>query len=230
MKYKTNSYFSIDVGFEVNAEHVTAAIQQSNILLRDLPHVVYRTVDFKTISAIIGAFFCDELAFITEGIVNPIAKGYPDLIPKSGIHASEKELRRYPKGMEVKCTIGNVETGTNLKAGDSRIENITSITWQAHHREVQSLLGLVFDFIHDGGSFAYPHITGAFYSGDLCVEDWGKISGITGRNTKVTALNSSGKNKMGSGWIAVLDDRVYIKRYQSLLKFNYLYNEYFDGN
>ena len=35
-----------------------------------------------------------------------------------------------------------------------------------------------------------------FYSDQLLPSDWGEISGITGRNTKVTAMVKSGKEKM----------------------------------
>ena len=62
-------------------------------------------------------------------------------------------------------------------------------------------------------------MTGVFYSNTLVRDDWGKISGTTGRNTKVTGMQSSGKKKMGLGWVAVIDRPEYISTYQNILKF-----------
>jgi hypothetical protein len=59
----------------------------------------------------------------------------------------------------------------------------------------------------------YPIITGAFYTDDLIVEDWGEISGTTGRNTKVTGMKISGREKMGRGWILLLDQDIYLEKY-----------------
>jgi hypothetical protein len=50
-------------------------------------------------------------------------------------------------------------------------------------------------------------------------EDWGKISGTTGRNTKVTGMGASGKLKMGKGWVAVINRPEYLARYTKLLQF-----------
>jgi hypothetical protein len=52
----------------------------------------------------------------------------------------------------------------------------------------------------------------------LTVEDWGEISGTTGRNTKVSGMKSSGKEKMGTGWVLMLNDSKYISKYTRLLK------------
>lgn len=219
MNYKNNNTFSINPGFVVNAIHIDQAIKQTNNLLSDLPSTLFKSIDYKTTSAMIGAIFCDTLAIFTGGIVNPIEKGHPDIIPLAGANATEEELRHYPEGLEIKCTVGNIETGANLRAGQTRISKLTGITWQAHHQEVEELLGLVWDFVDDGHAFNYPAITGAFYSDQLKATDWGQISGTTGRNTKVTGMTSSGKRKMGTGWVSLIDDATYINRYKSLLSF-----------
>ncbi len=154
--------------------------------------------------------------------MNPIEKGHPDIIPVEGQSATEAELRNYPQGLEVKVTVGNVITGTKLEAGTARIDKLTGLTWQAHHREVKSLLGLVVDFAGwnwDRGGGRSPIITAAFFAEGLSVADWGEISGTTGRNTKVTGMRLSGKSKMGKGWQIILDSRHYIKKYGSILKF-----------
>jgi len=219
MKYKINNKFKIKVGFIVTNKHVHQALNQTNDILADLPSTLFRSIDFKTTSAMIGAVFCDCLAALTKGIVNPIEKGHPDIIPSSGKNATEEELRNYPLGLEIKCTVGNIMKGANLRAGQARIRQLTGITWQAHHREVDALMGLVWDFFDNGHSFSYPVVSGVFYSDDLNEDDWGEISGTTGRNTKVTGMKSSGKSKMGKGWVALIDDAEYLDKYQRLLGF-----------
>ncbi|KHT34753.1 hypothetical protein WCT79_13750 [Pectobacterium carotovorum] len=219
MNYKSNENFAIEVGFSVDANNIKQAVEQTNTILFDLPSNLFKSIDYKTTSAMVGAIFCNTVANLTDGIVNPIEKGHPDIIPASAADASEEELRNYQQGLEVKCTVGNITTGANLRAGETRIDNLTGITWQAHHREVEELLGIVWDFVDDGQNFNHPAITGAFYSSELSEDDWGAISGITGRNTKVTGMNSSGKKKMGNGWVTLIDDPKYITKYQRLLKF-----------
>lgn len=220
MNYKNNAAFNINVGFSVTHDNIKDAVEQTNAILADLPSTLFRSIDYKTTSAMIGAVFCDTVASLTDGIVNPIEKGHPDIIPASGADASEEELRKYPEGLEIKCTVGNITTGANLRAGETRINHLTGITWQAHHREVEELLGLIWDFVDDGHSFNYPAITGAFYSDELVEDDWGAISGTTGRNTKVTGMKTSGKEKMGNGWVAVIDNEQYLEKYQRFLKFD----------
>lgn len=169
----------------------------------------------------VGAIYCDQLSKLVGAMINPIEKGHPDIIPTSGRDASEKHLRNYPHGLEVKNTIGNVKSTSRIHPGSPRIDFLSGITWQAHHREVESLMGIVWDFAGEQQSSGerYPLITGVFYSDALTTSDWGTISGITGRNTKVTGMTSSGKMKMGQGWVLLLDDTKYLIRYQDLLGF-----------
>lgn len=217
MNYKIKDGFSINVGFQVDVVHIFGAIEQTNDFLRTLPATLFRSIDYKTTSAIIGALFCDAIATQTGSIVNPIEKGHPDVIPSDGKNASEAELRMYPQGLEVKCTVGNIRQGANLRAGEVRISQLTGITWQAHHREVRELLGLVWDFYDEGQTFNYPIITAAFYCDTLIPDDWGKISGTTGRSTKVSGMKVSGKKKMGQGAVCYIDDAEYIASYKRCL-------------
>ena len=221
LNYKINPNFHINCGFVVTGEAVCNAIVQTNAILGDLPANLYKSIDYKTTSAMIGSVFCDRLADVVGAIVNPIEKGHPDLVPPAAINCTEEELRNYPQGLEIKCTIGNIEAGANLRAGQTRIESLTGITWQAHHREVAELLGLVWDFVEDGRSFNYPAISGAFFSDDLCEDDWGQISGTTGRNTKVSGMAASGKAKMGGGWVAVVEKDEYLTAYSRSLRFRF---------
>jgi hypothetical protein len=222
ISYKSCREFAVDVGFRVELKDVSAAAELTNAVLADLPATLYRSLDYKTVSAVVGSIFCDALASRTNGIVNPIEKGHPDLIPAAGANASEEQLRNYPRGLEIKCTVGNIETGANLRAGHQRIDSLVGITWQAHHREVKELMGLVWDFIQPKQEFHYPGITGAFYTQSLNQEDWGEISGTTGRNTKVTGMRTSGKQKMGAGWLILFDDPLYVAKYSRLLGFTQL--------
>ncbi len=219
MNYKTKSSFKINTGFEVNADHIITAIFTTNQIISDLPNSLFRSIDYKTTSAVIGSIFCATLASLTDGIVNPIEKGHPDIIPLEGENASESQLRQYPQGLEIKCTVGNVTTGSKLRAGETRIDHLSAITWQAHHQEVKELLGLVWDFVDRNQKFNFPTITAAFYSNSLTITDWGAISGTTGRNTKVTGMTRSGKEKMGKGIIAIIDLENYLSKYKKLLGF-----------
>lgn len=220
MKYLVNIDFEINCGFCVTGSAIHEAIAHTNNILADLPSTLYKSIDYKTTSAMIGAVFCDSLARFVDAIVNPIEKGHPDLVPPEAANCSEEQLRNYPQGLEIKCTVGNIQSGANLRAGQTRIDVLTGITWQAHHREVSKLLGLVWDFVSDAHAFNYPAITGAFYSDELCENDWGQISGTTGRNTKVTGMAVSGKQKMGTGWIVLIDNNEYKTAYSHLLKFD----------
>ena len=218
MSYLVRENFKIDVGFSVTGADVLNAVNDTNQFLKTLPEILYRSIDFKTSGAAIGAVFCDKLATNLNGAaVNPIEKGHPDVIPIAGLNATEEELRNYPNGLEIKGTIGNVRKGANLRAGQKRIAELTGITWQAHHREVKHLMGFVWDFNDEYNGFHFPIIVGVFYFDELGVNDWGEISGTTGRNTKVSGMLKSGKEKMGKGWIVMLNDEDYLKKLKSYL-------------
>ena len=159
LPYKINSNFQINCGFDVNSQQILTAINQTNNVLSNLPATLYKSIDYKTISSIVGSIFCEYLASIVGAIVNPIEKGHPDIIPQEGSNSSEELLRNYPLGLEVKCTVGNISKGANLRAGQTRVKYLTGITWQAHHQEVQNLLGLIWDFVSNPYKFNYPKIT-----------------------------------------------------------------------
>lgn len=217
VKYRLRAGFSVDVGFPISGAQVLEAVSFTNLTLAKLPATLYRSLDFKTTSAIVGSVFCDALASRTDGIANPIEKGHPDIIPLAGASASEEQLRNYPQGLEVKCTVGNVERGANLRAGIKRIGKLTGITWQAHHREVAELMGLVWDFVQTDVDFEFPAVTAVCYTDDLSRDDWGEISGTTGRNTKVTGMRASGKRKMAAGWVMMIEDPEYLEVYMRVL-------------
>ena len=194
------------------------AIFVTNAALAALPKVLYQRIDFKTISSIVGAVLCAEIAELTGTIVNPIEKGHPDILPAKAATASEAQLRNYPVGLEIKATVGFVKIGSNLKAGKQRITALSGIAWQAHHKEIERCLGIVWDFAQPSpDGFLFPIITAAYYSKSLQQNDWGKISGTEGRNTKVCGMKIAGKRKMEAGLIAIVDDHEYMSKYKRLL-------------
>jgi transcriptional regulator with XRE-family HTH domain len=219
--YRVKDDFSIQCGFTALGRNILNSSSATAQQLQALPFSLYHSIDLKTLSSIVGAVFVGFLADELGAIVNPIEKGHPDIIPMDGANSTEAELRNYPKGLEIKVTVGNVLKDSSLQPGEPRIGKLSGITWQAHHREVESLLGLVVDFTGTkrDGKF-YPVITGVFYTDNLTVDDWGEISGTTGRNTKVTGMRSSGKSKMGNGWAILLDQEQYLAKYSTLLNFN----------
>ncbi len=220
MNYITKP-LNVNLGFNVDDEKILFAANDLNNFLSSLPPSLYRNLDFKTTGAMIGALYCSYLAERIDGaIVNPIEKGYPDIIPESGINATEEQLRNYPYGLEIKGTIGNVPTGIKLGGGEQRVESLTSLTWQAHHQEVNKVMCIVWDFCNTINNFNYPALTAAFYSDQLTKDDWGAISGTSGRNTKVCGMLESGKIKMGKGLVLLLNSKPYINKYSKILKIN----------
>jgi len=217
LEYLVNNNFKYESVFTLNADHVLKSVLEANVMLIKNPVNLYRTLDLKTISSIVGAIFCNYLAMNIDGaMVNPIEKGHPDIVPKIAINATEAELRNYPNGLEIKTTIGNIKTGAALKPGEKRLDFIAGITWQAHHREVRELMGLIWDFNNTPtNGFLFPMVTGVFFSSDLTYDDWGVISGTTGRNTKVCGMTAGGRRKMKNGWVIIHEE--YNKRYNQLL-------------
>ena len=223
MGYIRNDSIQFHCGFTVSPRQIEKAVGSTNDILDALPFTLFQKIDYKTTSSIVGAVLAAEIAEITDGIVNPIEKGHPDVVPAFAYHASEEQLRNFGQGLEIKCTIGNVKKNSGLITGESRVNKLEGITWQAHHREVGELLGSVWDFVKDVGrsdELQYPAITGVFYSKNLATSDWGSISGTTGRNTKVSGMRTSGKRKMGAGWVLLKRDKKYFRRYSKLLGFN----------
>lgn len=215
--YLINQDVEFDCGFDFCIHDLMSAIHQTNATLLGLPHSFFASIDYKTTSAAVGCILCQNIANISKGaaIVNPIEKGHPDVVPYYAAGCTEEELRNYPEGLEVKCTIGTVPKGSNISKASPRIAYTSSISWQAHHQEVDELLGITYDYTHTNDGYK-PIITAAFYSSDLTTDDWGNISGTTGRNTKVCGMKRSGIDKMGKGWLAILNNSDYITVYKHI--------------
>jgi hypothetical protein len=216
MDYLINNAFQYNSGFQLNSENVISAVQAANVCLQNNPSNLYRMIDLKTTSAIVGAIYCDCLVKNMNGaIVNPIEKGHPDIVPENAYNATEAELRNYPNGLEIKTTVGNIKTGIDLRHGVNRLNALTGVTWQAHHREVSELMGLIWDFNNPQDAFNFPMITGVFFSSCLNLDDWGTISGTTGRNTKVCGMTATGRKKMKDGWVVI--HKKYFEKYNKVL-------------
>jgi len=66
-KYRLREDFTVDVGFSVSATQVLEALDLTDRMLTELPAGLYRSLDYKTTSAIVGSTFCDALARRTNG-------------------------------------------------------------------------------------------------------------------------------------------------------------------
>lgn len=218
--YLINHNIDFDCGFSLTVDDVTYAINRANESLLQLPVSLFKSIDYKTTSSMVGCILCETIAHITNGeaIVNPIEKGHPYIVPAHALNASEEELRNFGIGLEVKCTVGSVPTGTTIPKAAPRITFLNGLTWQAHLQEVEELLGITYDYFEVPGGYK-PAITAAFYSSELTPNDWGSISGTAGRNTKVCSMVASGKQKMSEGWFAILDIPDYIEKYSRILNF-----------
>lgn len=213
--YLIDPEFKIDCGFTVTALSVRNSVLRANMVMNALPTSLFRTVDFKAQSGMVGAVFASELASEAGAIPNPIEKGHPDIVPVGAADATEAQLRNYPEGLEVKSTVGSITKGSKRVPGVARIDVLTNITWQAHHRDVRQLMAIVWDYV--GGTAdraAAPTITGVFFTDALTESDWGAISGTTGRNTKVTGMTASGRAKMAAGAIALISDEKYLSAFR----------------
>ena len=222
-KYITQSInpsVSQDAGFPVDTSTIISAINYANSVLEMENPIVLDAIDFKAKSGLVSALFCHGLAEATnnKAVVNPIEKGHPDVVPRNALNT--RDLMHYPVGIEVKCTAGSCKKGSQLTNNMQRINALNAITWQAHHQTNERILSLIWDFYPTKNSpiKLSPAITGAFYADNLTPADWGAISGTTGYNTKVSGMKASAREKLGLGWIAIIDDKKYILRYKKILK------------
>lgn len=192
---------------------------------------IFSLLGMRNLSAFLGEIFASSLASVSDGkfIKNPHQDGYPDLLAMTELGKTSYENLKnnlqdkkpfspfLTGGIEIKATCGSVPTPAvfsklGLKKpnlGDSRIYSITGYEWKAHHRETNNLIGLVWDFIENK-----PIIVGIFYSAILKEEDWGNIVKPKeggGRTTSVSIMTRSGVGKMYKGWLAIIDDPLYIK-------------------
>jgi hypothetical protein len=217
MKYLTNE-ITFDCGFEIDSSKLVQAIQECNEGLASFPPHIWSSIALKFSGAVIGEFFAASIANACGAFRNTVEQGYPDVLPIEAENATEIELRHYPTGLELKGTCGNIPTGKLVKAGVARVDSLSSINWKAHHREVENLLAFVWDFYPIKNNISTPCITAAFYCANLCEDDWGAISGLNGRSTKLSNMAKAGRDKMASGLVCILDDKSIKNKYQKIFK------------
>jgi hypothetical protein len=55
MNYIINSPLNISCGFEISSNHIQSAVDKTNELLAIIPSSVYKNIDYKTTSSIVGS-------------------------------------------------------------------------------------------------------------------------------------------------------------------------------
>jgi hypothetical protein len=93
MIYKNNPNFCINVGFVVNSNDILHAVEQANSILSDLPSNLFKSIDYKTTSAMIGAIFCNTLANLVGAIVNTSFLPMPSTHQKKRSGITPKDLK-----------------------------------------------------------------------------------------------------------------------------------------
>ena len=64
--YIVNKSFLIEPGFRIDAECIEEALLATNLELLSLPPSLYKCIDYKTVSSMVGALFCDAIATLNE--------------------------------------------------------------------------------------------------------------------------------------------------------------------
>lgn len=185
---------------------------------RSLSVDIFKIMDLRVLSGVIGETFVAELSQIVSGLKkNPSIDGYPDLL-----QVVNQEMENYYNiyasmdskddflygGIEVKNTLGYKKPKVDLFTGEQRIDFIQpDLQWKAHHRKTNHLLGFFSDFIN-----GYPTIVAAFYSDQLTPDDWtAKANPKEGSAmTSFSTITKDGYSKMLSGIILCLDDPKYL--------------------
>lgn len=62
VSYLKNNTFNVNTGFSCNANHIEKAVNSTNKSIAALPFSLFRDIDYKTVSTIIGRLFSANLA------------------------------------------------------------------------------------------------------------------------------------------------------------------------
>lgn len=226
----------------ITNERLLDAIQFCNTAIRALDEQtrqfdinIFEVLGMRNLSGMVGEYFATSVQRFSQNNLqaNLHQDGYPDLLLTNTAEklAYYKTLyttangKKYPKdksffspfkygGVEVKATCGSTPPASVLPKpliGEQRISKVNAFDWKAHHRETNNLLSIFWDFIDE-----VPTIAACFYRNDLETNDWGEIvqpRDNGGRTTSVSIMKSCGVKKMCGGWIAVLDDPMYISAF-----------------
>jgi hypothetical protein len=162
---------------------------------------------------------------------NPNQDGYPDLLDVSqkesldyynsitavregyagGAEKSMFSPYRYG-GIEVKATCGNTPSARTLRKpliGETRLPNLVSFEWKAHHRNTNRMVAILWDFL-DGN----PAAVACFYADDLTMDDWGKLvtPGEGSHTTSVSIMTQQGVSRVCKHWMVVINRPEYIAK------------------
>lgn len=215
---------------------IKRAIDDFNLVMdlidEEIPIDLFGILGMRNLSSFVGEVFAKSIAKESNNLFmsNPHQDGYPDLllIDEDGIIEIEKikDLNMMQSkmpfspfingGIEIKATCGSVPSpaechkkGTTKPGiGDSRINQLKSYDWKAHHRDTNNLIGILWDFI-DG----IPRIVSVFFGNNLSIDDWGKIVQPKeggGRTTSVSIMTRNGVKKMYENWLFCLSGNQYI--------------------
>ena len=211
------------------------ALTSIDAATREFDINVFDTLGMRNLSGMVGEVFAKSVeAHSRHKLTSNLHQdGYPDLLLVNtqekmdyfnSLYKTEGN-KKYPYnkkdfspfkygGIEIKATCGSTPSATKTVAkpliGEQRIRLVNGFDWKAHHRDTNNLLSVLWDFI-DG----IPTIVASFYRNDLTTADWGKIvkpKDGGGRTTSVSVMKPHGILKMCKGWIAVIDDPLYIEK------------------
>lgn len=228
----------------IAAEEFLSAAKRTHELATQIskfPVNIFEILGMRNLSAFVGELYAASLREVTgeQFCKNPHQDGYPDLLlmdtKGKQIYESLRIQNRLREkgpfspfengGVEIKATCGSVPTpaecarrglGHKPDIGDQRINVLKGYDWNAHHRETNNLVGIIWDFVQ-----GVPNVVSVFFSSKLNENDWGNIIQPQeggGRTTSVSIMTRAGVRKMYDDWAIVIDDTRYINflnRYNS---------------
>ena len=209
------------------------AIAKTNAYLIKLPSEFkldgksfYTILNQRNLSGFVGEILKHAIAALDPNFcANPHPDGRPDLLNLSlehvRTHFTEECFEQITKaplrtrlapflhgGVEIKCTIGKLTNANEKPIGMPRVNEVTGLTYWAHHAHQCDLLGVYYDFCStcDGS----PQIKAAFFT-TITQADWHIVSvgNPDKKKTSNTSLRASGIAKVYGSLIVYEDSGVY---------------------
>ena len=213
-----------------SAVTLMTAIEKTNAYLVKLPSefkldgkAFYTILNQRNLSGFVGEILKHAIVALDPRFcTNPHPDGRPDLLNLSLAHVRAhflaecfEPITKAPLraklapfehgGVEIKCTIGKLNNASEKPIGVSRANEVTGLTYWAHHAHECDLLGIYYDFCAEcEGS---PQIKAAFFT-SVSQADWHKVSvgNPDKKKTSNTSLRASGIEKLYASLI-LYDDR-----------------------
>jgi hypothetical protein len=213
----------------ITTDDLLTAVNNTNLKLENMTKRtkmlkldIFKVIDFRNLSGLIGELFAKELSLININLRNnPYINGYPDLLQVANhemisyfetcvANNSIVELINYKYGgVEVKNTFGTKKAKSNILMGDQRRFNISKkLDWKAHHQKTNNLIGLLSDYVDD-----CPRIVALCYSDSLVTPDWTEKQNPKEGSTMTSfcTISKSGYQKMLHGLKLCLDNEAYLE-------------------